>query len=140
MKPVTISKFAKTTTAELVETLEAVEVHGSMTKAAKELYLAVPTLKSRLHTLEARMGHRVICSGRGLPTALTEYGRELCRQFRQSEPLTYAQARMIDCRAKYPTAVAMLEGGATITQAAQAQQISHASVQKITEYMTASVA
>lgn len=84
MKPKQISKRSSLPTSELVQTLMAVDSHGSMTAAAKVMYMTTPTVLNRLRVLEKRMGQAVIKHGRRFkPVQLTQYGRQLCREARQ---------------------------------------------------------
>lgn len=137
MTPVKMSRQSKITTAELVDTLTAVAEYGSIMGAARETYLSVPTVLNRLRTLEKRMGRKVVNSQRGLRATLTRYGHKLCDESRQRGVITFAEAKVIDSRAKYPTAVAMLESGASITEAAVAQKASYGAVARVWRYMQA---
>lgn len=83
MEPKNISRRAMLPTSELVATLMAVDSHGSMTAAADELYVTIPTVFNRLRSLERRMGQAVVVRGRrGCRVQLTQYGRDLCRKAR----------------------------------------------------------
>lgn len=136
MKPKQISKRASLPTSELVQTLMAVDSHGSMTAAAKVMYMTTPTVLNRLRVLEKRMGQEVIKHGRRFkPVQLTQYGRQLCREARQRDVMTEAEGKLADSRVKYPTGVSLLEGGANVHAAAKAQGVSYTVIARVNGYL-----